>query len=348
MTFYTPVFSIIFNGLALLLSTPAWAHDAHIAEVCENSLPQSLSRESLCKRGPKDFRRTACNAGTKLGLMNDGGLMGLMTGVCWWNSRFHRNAIYLSTYRPECPAINATTPKGVKLTRSLVERLVHARGIVEIPGYKNLWDWSTAPGVGPIIQKELQQWMNTDTFIRMQWVNGMEGMFMRKDGKHAKRKQSNEITKLEELIIRKNKLPFVVVKESGVAAHSWLVLSVERVMARPASPDLLQRRTTWVFTVIDSNHQGQSGFVGLPDGNGGIKTVRGQAPVATTYTWDGQNWYNRDSRVLRKNSNPNHPVLEEPQHQIAMIRYEQENDRLLETLATECKKPVATPCPSVN
>jgi hypothetical protein len=316
------------------------------SEVCTASLPLPTSREELCERRPKDFRRVACNPGTKLALMNDGGLLGAGTGVCWWNSRFHRNAIYLTSYRPECPALSATDPEGAKRTRRLIERIIRADQLVEIPGYKNLWEWTQAPGVARLLQKELQQWMAKDTFLKQQWVNGVDGLFLNKKGKRARRIQGQEVRKIEALVQRQDKLPFVVLKESGVAAHAWIVLAIERVLAEPASPDLLRRKDTWALTVLDSNHQGrQGGYTGVRDDNGDLIYVPLRSPVETVVSWDGENWYGRDSRVTRSPSPSGH--REFPQGHIAMVRYDHENDRLLETLERECRKePTTAPrCP---
>lgn len=59
------------------------------------------------------------------------------TYLCWLHSRFQRSATYLTNYRPELPRPNRNQ------AIDIISQIVAHRNVVEIPGFRNLNEFST-------------------------------------------------------------------------------------------------------------------------------------------------------------------------------------------------------------
>jgi len=75
------------------------------------------------------------SAANKLSFRNPPG--SLNTGLCWMHSRYQRAASYLANFRPERPRPGRA--EGERLVRQLIRR----DAVVEIPGYRDLKEFST-------------------------------------------------------------------------------------------------------------------------------------------------------------------------------------------------------------
>jgi hypothetical protein len=53
-------------------------------------------------------------------------------GLCWWHSRFQRNAFYLATYSPDSPRPNESQAK------EIIAKIINGDEVVEIPGFENM------------------------------------------------------------------------------------------------------------------------------------------------------------------------------------------------------------------
>ena len=97
--------------------------------------------------------------------INSGGLLG--KGVCWWHSRFTRNALYLAYFVPERHRANKN--HALEIIRSLMR----ADRVVAIPGYSNLREFS-GDRRGEI-QKLLEWRQIFEGVVQFAWINGLAG-----------------------------------------------------------------------------------------------------------------------------------------------------------------------------
>ncbi len=100
-----------------------------------------------------------------LSFRNSGGL--LRKGVCWWHSRFTRNALYLVYFEPEKP------PPGPGEAKAVVRSVMKGSRVVMIPGYRCLADYSRDHR--KVIQRMLERRQLHDGIVRFAWVNGLAG-----------------------------------------------------------------------------------------------------------------------------------------------------------------------------
>jgi hypothetical protein len=171
-----------------------------------------LAKENFCnKRAEADsIQEMLVSPMATLSFSNQGGLFG--GGVCWWHSRFTRNAAYIVRFRPDLPApTDAEAKKLIKDIRS-------AKAIVEVPGYANLYNFSRAHD--ELILKELEAWQRKDGFVNQQWVAGLSGSSNIKPEALERR--------MDELFARvqKGEVVYQKLQMPGVTAHAWLVLGM--------------------------------------------------------------------------------------------------------------------------
>ena len=145
---------------------------------------------------------------------NQGGMMG--GGVCWWHSRYTRNAAYLVQFRPDLP--RETDEKKIK---KMVADIRKGKKIVVVPGYKNLREFSAVNYKE--VQNKLEDWQETDGILHFQWVAGLSGS--------TKVDAGNLESKMDALYerIQKGEVVYQKLQMPGVVAHAWLVVGMERV-----------------------------------------------------------------------------------------------------------------------
>jgi hypothetical protein len=145
-----------------------------------------------------------------LAFTNGGGLLG--KGVCWWHSRFTRAALYLAYFEPDSPR------PARREVRDIIATLMDARGVVAIPGYASLREFSEA-NRGEI-QKLLERRQLQDGVLRFAWVDGLTGS------------PSVESRRLEDLMDRIHAetlegLAYVKLQIRGLDAHSLVFTEME-------------------------------------------------------------------------------------------------------------------------
>lgn len=193
-----------FFALTLLVSSlTAFAQDDEQAKI---------AKENFCNKRAdiNSIQEILLNPKATLSFSNQGGLFG--GGVCWWHSRFTRNAAYVVRFRPDLAApTEAEAKKIIKSIRS-------AKKIVEVPGFANLYDFSRS--YDDLILRELEAWQRKDGFINQQWVAGLSGSSENKP--EALEKKMNDLfvrIQAGEVVYQKLQMP-------GVVAHAWLVLGM--------------------------------------------------------------------------------------------------------------------------
>jgi len=148
-----------------------------------------------------------------LSFANQGGIFG--GGVCWWHSRFTRNAAYLARFRPELPQPTEEE------ARVIIKAIRKGKSLIEIPGFRNLtefsWRWDQ------LILRELEAWQRNDGIVRQQWIRGLSGSSNIKPEALQKR--------MEELYVRiqNGEVVYQKLQLPGIVAHAWLVVGMEPI-----------------------------------------------------------------------------------------------------------------------
>lgn len=149
-----------------------------------------------------------------MGFSNRGGLGN--GGVCWWHSRFQRNALYLTIYKP-----GEETPS-TKEAKEIIEKIRSGKEIVTIPGYRNFnefsLDWRGA------IQKELDKWQKSDGILKFNWVIGLSG-----DSTVKAYEMKEMMDELYDYVEGEGNIAYEKLQIKGIVAHAWLVVNMKKV-----------------------------------------------------------------------------------------------------------------------
>jgi hypothetical protein len=146
-----------------------------------------------------------------LTLYNRGGIAN--GGVCWWHSRFTRNAAYLAVFRPDQRRPSEKRIKNIIKT-------IRAGRQVEIPGYRDLQDFSWEHAKA--IQNTLENWQLTDGLIGQQWVEGLRG-----GSETSVEGMKQQMDALYERVSA-GEVVYQVLQLPGVVAHAWLVVGMQK------------------------------------------------------------------------------------------------------------------------
>ena len=174
----------------------------------------SKSADEFCndRKDNKYFRNFLEEDESRMAFRNQGGLVD--GGVCWWHSRFQRNATYLTIYRPDKRRPTDSQAK------KIIKKIRKGRSIVEIPGFSNFEEFSSA--YRSYIQDTLEAWQKVDGILLQQWVVGLAG--------------SSETTpedleeKMHELYseVSTGDIVYQKLQIKGITAHAWLVIDMEK------------------------------------------------------------------------------------------------------------------------
>jgi hypothetical protein len=175
----------------------------------------SQSLDQFCvDRSNEGFAKELTNDSKNLmAFANHGGLAN--GGVCWWHSRFQRNALYLTSYNPS--KAKPTSEEVVKI----VDKIRDGKEVIEIPGYKNFRDFSYDHQVQ--IQRELEKWQKGDGVLKFNWVIGLKG-----DNVVSADKMKKMMDELYDYVENKGQIAYEKLQIKGVTAHAWLVVNMKK------------------------------------------------------------------------------------------------------------------------
>lgn len=192
--------------------------------------PSNDEQQFCLDRNDENFSKELVNDPHNLmAFRNQGGIGG--GGVCWWHSRFQRNALYLTVFKPEekRPVISEV--------EKIIKKIRKGKEVVVIPGYENFYEFTSHNR--SLVQKELEAWQVNDGAVKFAWVKGLSG---------------NNIVKPEELkrmmdelyeeVEGKNTIAYQKLQIKGITAHAWLVVNMKQV-----------GEDGYDLEVIDSNEQ---------------------------------------------------------------------------------------------
>ena len=153
--------------------------------------------------------------------------MGFKTGICWWHSRFQRNAAYLVQFNPSAPKPTKAEAK------EIAKRIIDGKSVVIIPGYSELRLFTVH--YTDELLSVIKGWMAKDTFLSMRWTNGLKG-----EASLPVQEMQNHLHELQKSFHEADGLLFLTLQVKGIAAHSWLLTSIE------------QTTEGWNISIIDS------------------------------------------------------------------------------------------------
>lgn len=195
---------LILLGLQLIISSAPTSH----REFCE-----------LASK-PENFQKLLLESENRLAFLN--GNYGLFNeGICWWHSRFERNATLLAIYQPTLPKPDLKQAKKIIDSLSNAE-WVFKRHIVEIPGYNNLnefsQDWEAE------IIKRLERWQSYEIFFGFDWLTRGFGLDDQLSPEHLWK----TMTILYREVKIRGRLTNLRLKLSGFSSHALLIYDIEK------------------------------------------------------------------------------------------------------------------------
>jgi len=244
--------------ILLVLSFQAFAsmNSRNLKEFCHDR--ESLSFVTSLAHEPENL----------MAFRNSGGIADL--GICWWHSRFQRNALYLTYYDPHAPKPNRQE------AHSIILRLRHARRVVKIPGFRNFQEFTRAHS--SLIKSELEDWQKFDG-IFLGWMRGLQGQTSI-SASDMKIKMDN----LYQDVYVKGHIVYQMLQLKGLTAHSWLVVGMKKYS------------NGYDLKVVDSNLPSQTKLFEYRYGDRHLKTREGKA--FTPYTQRTSD-INQINRVIR-------------------------------------------------
>lgn len=188
----------------------------------------SQSQDQFCAdRADTKFVKTLTTDSSNLMTFRNHGGLG-NGGVCWWHSRFQRNALYLTIYKPgeDYPSLEEAA--------IIVDKIRAGKEIITIRGFKNFSEFSAAHE--NLIQRELEKWQKKDGIVKFNWIMGLKG----KKSVSADKLKSM-MDELYDYVEVRGNIAYQKLQMKGITAHAWLVINMKKV---PGGYDL---------EVIDSN-----------------------------------------------------------------------------------------------
>lgn len=198
-------------------------------EAAVDESPKEKAQYCESRLQPGHFIRMATQPENHLAFKNRGGL--LNKGVCWWHSLFQRAAIYIAVFRPELPKPT------LKQAQYIVHQLARGWDVVEVPGYKNIYEFSR--DWEPLIQNKLESWQLTDGLLKFAWIQGLSG-----SSQVDPLELQGKILRLRDRVNDQQDIQWVMTQLKGISAHSWSVIDVELGEAGA------------VLSALDSNYVG--------------------------------------------------------------------------------------------
>lgn len=204
------------------------------------ALKPSTSLSSFCRnsQNPEYVKSLTQDYNNLIPLYNQGGIIG--GGVCWWHSRFQRNALYLTRFSPslEKPSVDEA--------KQIIREIRNGKDLINIPGYQNFFEFSYA--YYEEIQRELEGWQKHDA-LRFAWIKGLEG---KTSVKPEKLKEIMDQTYEE--VVTKNNIVYQKLQMKGLVAHAWLVVNMKKTA------------NGYDLEVLDSNYPLQTTFYQYEEG----------------------------------------------------------------------------------
>ena len=188
----------------------------------------SQSEVAFCAdRSNPEFVKTLFDSSDNLlAFRNRGGIGN--GGVCWWHSRFQRNAAYLTIFEP------AEKKPNEKEAQKIIDKIRAGKDIVVIPGYRNFSEFTS--DFQAMIQLELEKWQVADGVAKFNWIVGLKGA-----SEVSAEKMKDQMDELYNYVEKEGNIAYQKLQIRGLTAHSWLVIRMKKV------------QTGYDLQILDSN-----------------------------------------------------------------------------------------------
>lgn len=232
---------------AQILESPV--HQERRYETPEPMLAPTSKSEFCEQRKRSDyFLALAYEPSNQLAFENHGGIKN--RGVCWWHALFQRSSFYTTVYRPDLP----------KPSKEQAKKIIHliASGgkIVEVPGYKNMFDFSRDWEAQ--IQSKLESWQLIDGFLKFAWIKGLSG-----STNIEPEKLKSKWDSFEQLIEVEKHIEWSMLQLKGITTHGVLFVGVE------------SGQLQYHINYLDSNYVGQISSFTYIIGEGSVNSSYG-------------------------------------------------------------------------
>jgi hypothetical protein len=181
------------------------------------TLPQS--KKEFCQRFSETGELTenilelSVDPANMMAFRNNGGLFN--GGVCWWHSRFQRNAFYLTIFRPD---LSAPT---ISETKNIIKEIRNGMNIVTIPGFNNFSEFTEKNKA--LIQAELNNWQLYDGIVLGKWIDGLRGSTTTEASV-----LKIFMDELYDYVSVKKKVAYQKLQIKGITSHAWLIVGVAK------------------------------------------------------------------------------------------------------------------------
>lgn len=192
---------LILLAVSAMMAQFANAQDDYLNTFCENS------------KNPLTFKFKAMDSSNLMAFRNHGGIGN--QGVCWWHSRFQRNALYLTIFKAENPRDSDD------VLRTKIKQIRNGKQIVVINGFEDFFEFSSEKE--KLIQRELEKWQKSDGIIKFKWVQGLRG----KPTLEPQQMRAM-LDDLYERVVTNGQITYQKLQFKGIGAHAWLVVDMER------------------------------------------------------------------------------------------------------------------------
>ena len=226
----------------------------------KNNIPVPHSKTQFCLQAKiplrSNLRITAKTNG--LSFTNGDLIQFASNGVCWWYSKLHRRATFLTYFQP-----NAKKPNSHK-AKILLRKIMKGNSVVQIPGFKNFLDFSREH------RDEIVR-----MFISKAGLSSFEaiGLFFSTINLNTKKQSLNrQFTRINKLVNKEKRMPLVYFRHTPkfggtTILHAWLVTDIQK------------KNGCFYFRYMDSNyHRSVSNYV-YCKGNSNIQKMK--------HGWDG-------------------------------------------------------------
>lgn len=173
------------------------------------------SKDEFCSRlqNKTSIKEQSLSSDNLMAFKNDGGLFN--GGVCWWHSRFQRNAMYLLKINPSAPK-----PSGPE-AKELIKRLRNSNEVLTLNGFNSFNDFTK--NYQSQIQSELNNWQLYDGIVLGGWIDGIKG-----DTKIPAHELQTKMEELFQYVEVQKKVAYQKLQIKGITSHAWLVTDIKK------------------------------------------------------------------------------------------------------------------------
>ncbi len=178
-----------------------------------NAFSMPTTKIEFCNRlkNRSDIKKEALESINLMAFKNNGGLFN--GGVCWWHSRFQRNAFYLLKINP-----TGIRPS-ISEAKEIIKRIRNSDEVLTLNGFNSFYDFTNF--FNHEIQKELDRWQIYDGVVLGGWIDGIKG-----DTEVPANELESKMNELYQYVNMAHKVAYQKLQIKGITSHAWLVTDI--------------------------------------------------------------------------------------------------------------------------